>query len=170
MRRVAVVALLSVAGLGLVACGDDDGGSGSGGVSVSGAWARTSPSMVDVGAAYMVLESDDGDTLLSASVPDTVAGTVEIHETVMGDMGSSDTTAAMGAETTMAGSGAMSMQPVDSLELPAGEEVALEPGGYHLMLLGLVEPLETGDTVEITLTFANAGEQIVEAEVRDAAP
>lgn len=170
MRRVAVLAVLSVAGLGLVACGDDDGGSG-GGVSVSGAWARTSPSMVDVGAAYMVLESGEGDTLLSASVPDTVAGTVEIHETVMGDMGSSDTTMAMGgSDTTMAGSGAMSMQQVDSLALPAGEAVALEPGGYHLMLLDLVEPLETGDTVEITLTFENAGEQVVEAEVRDAAP
>ena len=62
----------------------------------------------------------------------------------------------------------MTMQPVDSIELPAGEEVSLEPGGYHIMLLDLVAPLEVGDTFDIVLTFENAGEVTVTAEVRDA--
>jgi periplasmic copper chaperone A len=177
-RRLVATTLLTVAALALAACGDDGDG-GGGAVSVEGAWARTSPAMVNVGAAYMVLESDDGDRLLSASVDPSVAGKVEIHETMMmggadttmGDMGAETTMGDMGAETTMAeGGGAMSMQPIDSLELPAGEAVALEPGGYHLMLLQLAEPLESGDTIEITLTFETAGEQTVEAEVRDTAP
>ena len=55
----------------------------------------------------------------------------------------------------------------DGLELPAGEQVSLEPGGYHVMMLELKQPIEEGDTVEVTLTFENAGEVQVEAEARE---
>ncbi len=55
----------------------------------------------------------------------------------------------------------------DGLELPAGEEVSLEPGGYHVMLLELEQPIAEGDTIEVTLTFENAGEVKVEAEARE---
>jgi len=179
-RRLAALALLTVTalGLGLAACGDDDGGSsGSAAVTVTDAWARTSPAMATVGAAYLTLESKDGDALVGASVDPSVAAKVEIHETVMA--GSSDTTMAMGSDTTAmgmgsdttaAGSGAMTMQPVESVPLPAGEPVALAPGGYHLMLIDLAKPLTTGETIQITLTFEKAGPQTVEAEVRDTAP
>ena len=152
-------------------------------IQISDVWARKSPMATTAGAAYMKITSPVDDALVGASVSSDIAGTVEIHETVMadeGDMGddmSTETTMAddMSTETTMAddmgddmGDGAMTMQPVDSIELPAGEEVALEPGGYHIMLLDLVAPLEVGDTFEITLTFENAGEVTVTAEVRDA--
>ena len=152
-------------------------------IQISDVWARKSPMATTAGAAYMKITSPVDDALVGASVPSDIAGTVEIHETVMadeGDMGddmSTETTMAddMSTETTMAddmgddmGGGAMTMQPVDSIELPAGEEVSLEPGGYHIMLLDLVAPLEVGDTFEITLTFENAGEVTVTAEVRDA--
>jgi periplasmic copper chaperone A len=180
-RRLAALALLTVTGLGLglTACGDDDGGSSSSAaVTVTDAWARTSPAMATVGAAYMTLESADGDSLVAASVDPSVAAKVEIHETTMAEtsdttmaMGGSDTTAmGMGSDTTAAGSGAMTMQPVDSVPLPAGEPVSFAPGGYHLMLLDLAEPLTVGETIEITLTFEKAGTQTVAAEVRDTAP
>ncbi len=55
----------------------------------------------------------------------------------------------------------------DGLELPAGEEVSLEPGGYHVMLLELKQPIAEGDTIEVTLMFENAGEVQVEAEARE---
>jgi hypothetical protein len=80
------------------------------------------------------------------------------------------TTTAMGdsTETTMAeGSESMTMQPVDSIELPAGEAVELKPGGYHIMLLDLVKPLEVGQSIDVTLTFDKAGEKTVTAEVRE---
>jgi periplasmic copper chaperone A len=179
-RRLAAVALLTLTGLGLglTACGDDDGGSsGTASVTVTDAWARTSPAMASVGAAYMTLESKDGDALVGASVDPSVAGKVEIHETVMAEssdttmgMGSDTTAMGMGSDTTMAGSGAMTMQPVASIPLPAGEAVSLAPGGYHLMLLDLAKPLTTGETIQITLTFEKAGSQTVDAEVRDTAP
>ena len=52
----------------------------------------------------------------------------------------------------------MTMRPVESIELPAGKTVKLEPGGYHIMLLDLVKPLEVGEKIELTLTFDKAGE------------
>jgi periplasmic copper chaperone A len=37
--------------------------------------------------------------------------------------------------------------------VPAGKTVELKPGGYHVMLMGLVAPLKEGETVPVTLTF-----------------
>lgn len=64
----------------------------------------------------------------------------------------------------------MSMRPVEKIPVPAGETVNLQPGGYHIMLMDLAAPLEVGSTIEVTLTFENAGDVKVEAEVRDSAP
>ena len=146
------------------------------GITIADPWARTSPEDTTYGAVYLSLTSADGDALVGASVPADIAGTVEIHETVVADDASSDTTMAMGGEssdtteTTMAGMGQMTMRPIDSLELPAGETVTLEPGGYHIMLIDLVAPLETGQEIEVTLTFESAGERTITVPVQDDAP
>lgn len=166
MRNFAPYKTLALmAGLALLAgCGSDGGG-----VTVSDAWARTSPSMASAGAAYMVISNEGvvDDALIGASVESSVAATVEIHETVA--MGSDTTMGGTESDTTMGG-GMMSMQPVDRIDLPAGESAMLEPGGYHLMLLNLAEPLEAGKSISITLTFEQAGEQVVETAIRDSAP
>lgn len=171
---VGVAALSLVAGL--AACGgdDDDDAAGSG-IEISGAWARTSPAMASAGAVYMELSNggDAADELVSASVDASVAGKVELHETVeMGEMGEEPMDSSMASESMGSDSAApmMEMRPVEGIEVPAGGSVALEPGGFHIMLLELAAPLEVGDKVEVTLTFAEAGEQVVEAEVRDSAP
>ena len=139
-------------------------------------WARQSPMGTTAGAVYMTITSPVDDALLSASVPEDVAGTVEIHETVMAEEGMTETTMAEEemTETTMGedmggddGMDSMTMQPIDKLELPAGEEVALEPGGYHIMLLDLVEPLVAGESIEVTLEFESGATQTVTAEVRE---
>ena len=152
------------------------------GLTIANPWARTSPMDTTYGAVYMELTSADGDALVGAAVPAAVAGTVEIHETVpadeaatgstMGGMGTDTTAATEGdtTETTMAGMGEMTMQPIESLDLPAGETVVLEPGGFHVMLIDLVAPLEAGDEIEVTLTFENAGERTITVPVRDDAP
>lgn len=143
------------------------------GLTIANPWARTSPEDTTYGAVYLQLSSADGDALVGASVPSDVAGTVEIHETVAADGEGSDTTMAMGGEssdTTMGGMGQMTMQPVDSVDLPAGETVVLEPGGYHIMLIDLVAPLEAGQEIEVTLTFENAGERTITVPVQDDAP
>ncbi len=118
------------------------------GITVTDAWARTSAMVDRAGAAYMVLHNGGttADKLLSASSP--AAATVEIHETTMVD-------------------GMMGMAPIEALEVPAGGQAELAPGGYHIMLIDLTQELKAGDTVELTLTFEQAGEVKVSAEVRD---
>jgi copper(I)-binding protein len=188
-----VVSLVAVAALstGLVACGGDSESSDATppasvqvGVEIAGAWARTSPMEVTLGAAYMTITSDVDDELTDVSVDPSIAATAEIHEMVMAEMSdtSSDTTMAMSSDTTMAmsdmssdttmsmGSGEMVMQEVESIAIPAGETVELKPGGYHIMLIDLAAPLETGQEFDIVLTFANAGEVTVTVVVGDTAP
>ena len=192
-RRLLIGSGLALASLLGAACGSDsatDAGSGgsagtgaetaSGTLEISDVWARTSPASVDTGAAYMTITGGtDDDTLLSASVEASVAGMVQIHEMVpagegTGDtmaMGGSDTSMAMGSDTSAAEDEAMVMQELkDGLAIPAGDTVKLAPGGYHVMLLELAEPLKEGATFDLTLTFEQAGEKTVPVEVRTDAP
>ena len=140
-RLLTLVAVLAVfAG----ACG------GSGDVEVSDVWARTSASMQNAGAVYMTISGgDDADRLVSASVASSVAGTAEVHETVMDS------------------EGVMKMQEVTGIEVPADGEVMLKPGSFHIMMMMLAEPLVTGEEFDVTLTFEKAGEVKVTAEVRE---
>ena len=148
-------------------------------------WARKSPAGTTMGAIYLTITSPEDDKLVAAAVPAEVAGDAQIHETVMAEEGDmSSTTMAGGGDmssTTMAGGGDMSttamagggdmgsmtMREVDSIDLPAGEAVELKPGGYHIMLIDLVKPLEVGEQIELTLTFEQAGDRTVTAEVRE---
>lgn len=147
---------------------------------VSDAWARTSPAVATAGAAYLEItnRTDVDDVLVGASVDEAVAAKVELHETTeVEEGGDADMGEGMGGEmgegttdTSMAGAPMMQMQPVEDIPVPAGETVSLEPGGLHIMMLDLVEPLEVGATIEIMLTFEQAGDVVVTAEVRDMAP
>lgn len=159
--RVPALAGAAILALSLAACG----GGGGGELEVSGAWARNSPMVATAGAVYLEIANggEADDALTAASVDASVAGEVEIHETV----------AAMPSDGGMGGASGeamMEMRPVDEIAIPAGETVALEPGGYHIMLVELAEPLEVGDEIELTLTFEEAGDVVVTAEVRETAP
>jgi len=59
---------------------------------------------------------------------------------------------------------------VMEIALPAGTSVELKPGGYHAMFIGLVNPLKTGDTIELTLTFQEAGAITISVPVLEEAP
>jgi hypothetical protein len=118
-------------------------------VTVTDPWARATAPAQPVGGAFMTLTSDRAVDVIAASSP--VAKTVEIHEMKMeGDV--------------------MKMRAIPKLALPAGKPVTLEPGGYHLMLVDLKQPLKEGERVPITLVVLGKDEgrqEIrVEAEVR----
>lgn len=103
-------------------------------VSVTDAWVRgTVPGQKATGA-FMQLKSSADTTLVSAASP--AAKVVEIHEMAMDG-------------------GVMRMRAVGKLALPAGKAVDLKPGGYHVMLMDLGAPLKEGDSVPVTLTFAD---------------
>lgn len=146
MRPVRWAALLAALAVAVAACGGGEG------VNVENQWSRTSPNMTAAGVAYFDITASETDRLIGASVDPSIAAMVELHETSMND------------------EGAMMMQPVTAIDLPAGETVKLEPGGLHVMLMQLTEPLETGQTYTLTLQFAESDDQEIEVEVREEAP
>ncbi len=122
-------------------------------VSVNGAWVRpTVPGQMGTGA-FMTLTAKDGARLVGAASP--VAGVVEIHEMKM--------------EGTV-----MKMRAVDALDLPAGKAVELKPGGYHVMLLDLKQPLKAGGKIPLSLRIETSDRKLVtlpvEVEVAQRAP
>ena len=136
-------ALLATLPLLLAACG------AGAELTVADPWVRSNPN--GMGAAYMTISSPEDDQLVAAAVDPEIAGTVEVHEVVMED-------------------GAMRMREVAGIPLPAGETVALEPGGYHVMLLDMPAVLAPGTEVDVTLTFASGAETTVTAVVREDTP
>jgi len=159
------LALLAIAPLALAACGGDDP------ITIEGQWARTSPAMASMGAAYMDITSSEDDQLVGVSVPASIAARAEIHEMVPADMAMDDSMDESMDDGEMdMDMGAMVMQQIMALDLPAGETVSLEPGGYHVMLIDLAEPLAEGDTFNVTLDFAEADDLTVEVVVRTEAP
>ena len=180
-------ALAAVATLMLAACADD----GPDAIEIDGAWARTSPAAVTMGAAYMHITARAGDEVVAVAVDESVAASAEIHTMMSADMAAQHDEMMASGEHEMGmdggmdmdhnmdtdgdmdgqmGGGAMVMRQIMSLPLPAGETVELAPGGYHVMLIGLVDPLEVGDTIDVTLTMASGAVRTVTAEVRDTAP
>ena len=143
---------LALALLTLSAC--SPGGTGSGApstVEVAGAICRPTPVGRQMTGCYLTLTTTTADRLVSVASP--AANLVQIHESRIE-------------------SGMMMMNELkEGLPLPAGETVALAPGGNHLMLLGVKAPLVAGDTVALTLTFESSPPVEVTATVgQPAAP
>ncbi|MFA9564893.1 MAG: copper chaperone PCu(A)C, partial [Acidimicrobiales bacterium] len=109
---------------------------------------------------------DDGeteDTAMEDEMADTEMADTGEMEDEMADTAMDDDAAEEGHSD-----GAMMMQPIDAIEVPAGGSVSLEPGGIHIMLLELAEPLEAGTSFDLTLILDDGEEHQVSVEVRDA--
>ena len=118
------------------------------GVSVTRVWARATSASQKNGAAYFTIANPGADdTLTGAATP--VADMAELHR-------------------TSAVNGVMQMRPVASVKVPHGQLVTFGPGGLHVMLMGLKQPLKQGDSFPLTLTFAKAGDVTVNAVVQSA--
>ena len=61
----------------------------------------------------------------------------------------------------------MKMSPVPNIPVPAGGSATLQPGGLHVMLMGLNRELAVDDKFNVTLNFEKSGPQTIEVEVRD---
>ena len=115
-------------------------------LSISDAWVRSSPSG-DNSAAYMTItNSGAADTLVAATAD--FAMMIELH-TVTND------------------NGMMNMHPAEGgVPIPANSTQMLKSGGFHVMIMGLTSDLTKGQTIQLTLTFQNAGAVVVPFEVR----
>ena len=117
-------------------------------VSVGNPWVRATVPVQKSSGAFMVLRSTQAARLVEVSSP--VAASVELHQSSMAD-------------------GVMTMDHVDAIDLPAGKDINLATGGYHLMLVGLKRQLKQGETVPLTLVVksgAKTGRVTVQAPVR----
>lgn len=113
-------------------------------------WARASLGAHQTGAAYLALVNfgESADRLIAVSTP--AAKRAELHGHSMDDQG------------------VMKMRPVEAIEVAPKSETHLQPGGLHVMLMGLAAPLKEGDAFPMTLRFEKAGE--IEVTVAVLAP
>ena len=115
-------------------------------IQIKAAWSRATPPGGETGAAFLtVVNTGSTDDSLDAAAAD-VAKTVELHSHIMeGNI--------------------MKMRAVPSIPVAAASTVTLAPGGYHVMLIGLNQPLHAGDHFPVTLTFRQAGKVTVMVDV-----
>ena len=109
-------------------------------------WARATPTGAKTGAAYLTLINNDSssDRLLSATTP--VADKVQFH-------------------SVSEENGISHMREMKSVEVAPGGKVTFSPGGMHIMMVGLKQPLKEGQTLPLALTFEKAGKVEITASV-----
>ena len=116
-------------------------------LSAQSAWVAEALPGQSMTAAYMTISNEGDIDEELVSVESEVAENLELHEMVQqGDM--------------------MRMRRVDSIVIGPGEDVALEPGGLHIMLIGLTREVKEGDTVELNLIFESGANLTVSAPVK----
>lgn len=116
-------------------------------VQVNDPWIAEAPPTAMALAAFMVLEND-GDaprSLVAAEAPGF--DRIELHQSIEEN-------------------GVHRMIRQEAIRIPANGQTPLEPGGYHVMLIGIQKPLQAGDEVPIQLTFANGERKQIDVPVR----
>jgi periplasmic copper chaperone A len=132
-KLVFLAALIAATPAAFAQAGDDAK------IAVEQPWARATPAGAMTGAAYMTLANKTNTADRLTGVSSDVAAKVQIHQMKVVN-------------------GVMQMRDLDSgLAIPANGSVALKPGSYHVMLMGLKKPLVAGQSFPLTLTFAKAG-------------
>src|SRR5882724_2482444 len=115
---------------------------------ISQAWSRATPGGAKIAGGYLTIENKGAapDRLIGGS--GDIAGKVEVHEMAVNN-------------------GVMTMRPLDKgLAIEPGKTVKLAPGGYHLMLMDLKNPLKQGEKVPLTLEFEKAGKVALSFDVQ----
>lgn len=114
------------------------------GVAVSNAWAPPSLNQPNA-VGFLTLNASGDDALLS--IKSDCCTVVEMHNMTMDN-------------------DVMRMRRVSKIALPDHQDVTLESGGYHLMLIGLKKPLEEGDSLPLTLNFEHAKPVVTQLKVQ----
>jgi len=181
-----VWALVAVLGLALAACGTPAVSTGAlsnnGNITLQTAWAR--PVTIDAAAAtaetgdHSIHSDHVGATATGTAMDSMAAGggvTSAAYMVIVNTGNAPDqllnvTTEAAGVaelHNVLMENNVAQMRPVQAVEVPAGGQVELKPGGYHVMLADVKRTLRPGDVVPLTLTFQSVGEVQVNAEVRE---
>lgn len=119
----------------------------AGDIDIVNPWARASVPNTATGAAYVTLNTRGAQTDRLESLSTPVAKRAEIHGHRVQD-------------------GVMKMEQLPHLDVAPGTPVVFEPGGLHIMLMGLEKPLTKGETFELTLRFEHTGPVTIQVPVQ----
>lgn len=115
-------------------------------------WARATPPNAPVAGGYLIVRNSGSQADRLVGVSSSSSASAEIHEMAVKD-------------------GVMTMRPVEGgLEIPAGGEVELKPGGFHIMFMKPLEQFKEGEKRAATLVFEHAGSLDVEFKVEAMKP
>ena len=139
--------LLTAAVLSLLALPAQAADVMAGALKISAPWARATPKGASVGGGYMTITNTGTTSDKLTGGATAVASRFEVHEMSMDH-------------------GVMKMRPVSGgIEIKPGQTVKLEPGGYHVMFVGMKQQLKEGEHFKATLEFAKAGKVDVDFTV-----
>ncbi|PLA74548.1 hypothetical protein CYQ88_05565 [Hydrogenovibrio sp. SC-1] len=116
-------------------------------IEVDDAYVRIAPPNALATAAFMELENESNDDHALVSAKTTINQTTELH-------------------THINDNGVMKMRQVSQIDLPADQEVKLQPGGFHIMLIGLNAPIQEGQHIQIELKFEDGSTKTISAKSR----
>ncbi|OOZ42380.1 hypothetical protein BOW53_00505 [Solemya pervernicosa gill symbiont] len=117
-------------------------------IMVKDAYVRAVPPGQPNSAAFMVLHNHGGADHKVIDAKSTAARTVELHTHTQKD-------------------GMMMMRRIESIEVKSKGMTTLKPGGLHVMLIGLTQPLKVGNTVSVTLVFDDGSKKSIDAPVQE---
>lgn len=117
------------------------------GLAFDSPWVRASAPGQKNGAGYVQIQNKGSQTDRLISATTASVGRVELH-------------------TIINENGVAKMRQVQGIEVPAGGVVTLNPGGFHIMFMGLNAPFAVGESVPVTLRFEKAGEIKVNFEIK----
>lgn len=118
-------------------------------ITIRNAWIPEAPPTVSALAGYLSVENNSGETRTLVGASGALFERIEIHRTVYEQ-----------------DSGLARMIREEELYIASGQSLRFEPGGYHLMLINPKKALTEGDSVTLTLLFANGSRLTVQFEVR----
>jgi copper(I)-binding protein len=115
-------------------------------ISVRDPYVRLTPPNAPATAAFMVIRNEGAQDAKLVKADNPLSRLTELH-------------------THLHEGGVMKMRPVAGVDIKAGGETALQPGGLHIMMIDLKAPMKEGDVVPITLIFDDGSSKQVEAKV-----
>ncbi len=149
LRLVVLPVIVATCSLAALAAGCGvSGASAQGDIRIEEAWTRPTPPGAQSTAFYATILNESGSDDRVVGATSSLCGMAELHLSTTTD-------------------GVMSMSPAgpDDLALAPDDELRLEPGGLHVMCMGLTGPVDEGDEVELTVEFEEAGTITVQAAV-----
>ncbi len=147
MKRISLLATLLISAVAspaaLAAAADA--------VTVVDPYVRQVPPGARATAAFMVLRNTGDKDVKLVKATNTASNITELH-------------------THINEGGVMKMRPVPAIQIKAGGETVLEPGGLHVMLIDMKKPMKEGDKVALTLGFDDGSTKEIEVPVRRPVP